>query len=90
MILTTINIVGGLAAAVRLAYAMKHTQGDDRFRHLIQFEWMYLVTLILSTIDQLSLLIAQRPDALSYASIGNTSVWVSAFFFSRHLERCYK
>lgn len=90
MILISINIVGGLAAAVYLAYAMKHTHGDERCKNLINFEWVYLTTLALITLDQLHVLVTQRPEVLSYASIGHTSVWVSAFFFSRHLETEYK
>lgn len=90
MILTAINIVGGLSAAVYLAHAMKHTHGDDRCKNLIQFEWVYLASLVLMSLDQLHVFVTQRPDILSYASIGHTSVWVSAFFFSRHLETAYK
>jgi hypothetical protein len=85
-----INAAGCFAAAIYLAFCMKHTHRDDVNKMLLHFEWILLAALILVALDQLKDVINFGKSIRSIASFGVTILWISAFFFSRYLNMVYK
>lgn len=84
-----INIIGCVAAAIFLAYAMKNTHKDDADKMLLNFEWTLLAGLILVALDQLRD-IANFDLMPSMASVGVTIMWIASFLFSAHLKIAYR
>lgn len=89
-LLPLINAIGSFLSAAYLAYAMRHTTGDDRCASLIRFEWVFLAMLLITAIDQLRLFFTGVGVEGAYSPIGYTLIWVSAMFFGRHLQLQYK
>lgn len=85
-----INIIGCVAAAIFLAYAMKNTHKDDADKMLLNFEWTLLAGLILVALDQLRDAINLLDAIPSMASVGVTIMWIASLLFSAHLKIAYR